>query len=86
MVWVDGEPEFGPGFPGQAVEERVGDLDQLAALLAHEMPVHRCRQVIRRRTVPEMGMDDDTQPLELIEVAIDRGDVDVGSLGLDLVT
>ena len=86
MVWVDGEPELGPSFPGQVVEERVGDLNQLAALLADEMPVHRRRQVVGRRPVPEMGMDVEAQPLELIEVAVDGGDVDVGSLGLDLVT
>jgi len=85
VVWVDGEPELRASFPGQAVEEAVGDLYQLAALLADEVPVHRRRQVIRRRTVSEVGMDDETEPLELIEVAIDGRDVDVGSLALDLV-
>ena len=51
---------------------RLGDLDQAPALLAHEVPVHRRREVVGRRPVTEVGVDDDAEALELLEVAIDR--------------
>ena len=38
--------------------------------------------MIRRRAVPEMGVHDDAEALQLVEVAVDGGEVDVGGLGL----
>ena len=40
-------------------------------------------QVVRGGTVPEVRMDDDAESLELLEVAIDRRQVDVRGLRLD---
>ena len=48
------------------------------------MAVDRPGQVVRRRTVTEVGVDHDTEALELFEVAVDRREVDVGGLGLHL--
>jgi hypothetical protein len=81
---VDGEPESDPSVLGQAVEQLFGYLNELPALLAHEVTVHGCGQVIRGGAMPEVGVDHDTQALQLIEVAIDGREMDVRSLGLHL--
>ena len=82
MMRIDGEPEAGPCLLREPVEERVGNLDQLPAVLAHEVTVHRGGQVICRWAMPEMGVHDDTEALQLVEVAVDGREVDVGGLGL----
>ena len=55
-----------------------------AALLAQEVPVDGARQVVGGRAVTEVRVHDDAEALELIEVAIDGREVDVGVLRLHL--
>ena len=71
VVGIDGEAEPGLGVRGQATEQGVGCLDHLSALLTDEVPVGRTGQVVRRRPVPEVGVDDDAQSFQLVQVAID---------------
>ena len=80
---VDVEVEARTAACGQAAEDLVGRLDHGAALLAHEVAVGAGRQVVGGRAVPEMGVDHHTQPLEIVEVPVDRGDVHLGRHGLD---
>ena len=68
---------------GEADEQLVGCLDRAAAVLAHEMAMGAGGQVVGGRAVPEVGMDDDPEPFELLEVPVDGGEVDVGSSRLD---
>ena len=81
---IDREAEMTPCSRGQAVEVVLGGLDHRPARFAHEMPVRLRGQVIEGRSVPEVSMDDDSEPLELVEVPVDGRQVDVGSAGLDL--
>ena len=46
--------------------------------------VDRAGQVVRGRPVAEVRVHHHAESLELLEVAVDRRDVDVGILGLDL--
>ena len=66
---------------GQAVEEVPRGLDHRPAHLANEMPVGLRGQVVDGGTVPEVGVDDHSEPLELVEVPVDRRDVNVGGDG-----
>ena len=68
----------------QAFEDLVGCLDHGAALFADEVAMGPGGQVVGGRAVPEMGVDDDPEALEVVEVSIDRRDVDLGRLRLDL--
>jgi hypothetical protein len=68
---------------GHGGEEVLGCLDGGAADLADEVAVCLGRQVVCGGTVSEVCMDDDAQALELLEVAIDGGSVDVGGEGAD---
>jgi hypothetical protein len=43
-------------------------------------------QVVGSRPVPEMGVDHDPEPLEIVEVPVDRRDVHLGRERLDLGT
>ena len=60
-----------------------GALTAVAAVFAHEVAMGTGGQVVRGRTMPEMGMDDDAEPLQLLEVAIDGRQVHVGGPRLD---
>ena len=62
----------------QLDKKRAGRLGDAPAHVANEMAVIVGGQVIRRRPMPEMTMDHDAEPLELVEVAVDRRHVDVG--------
>ena len=84
MVWIDREPEPGLGVLGQAAEQGVGRLDHLPALLADEVPMRGTGQMVRRRAMSQVRVNDNTQSLQLVEVSIDGGQVDVGSLFLHL--
>ena len=69
---------------GQAVEDLRGYFDADTALFADEVTVGAGGEVVGGRAVGEMGVDDDAQLFELIEVAVNGGEVGVGGLGLDL--
>jgi len=84
VVRIDVEVELRLRRPRQAQEDLVGRLDHGAALFADEMAVSTRSEMVRGGAVAEMGMDDDAQPLQVVEVAVDRRDVDIGSDGLDL--
>lgn len=82
MVRIDLEAVPRPGASGQALEQLVWRLEDIAALLADEMAVSTSREVIGRRAMAKVGMDDDTHPLQIFQIAIDRREMDVGRLRL----
>ena len=77
MPRVDGETEAGAGLPGEGGEHLRGRLDRRPASLAHEVAVGRRGQMVGGRPVAEVGVDYHTEALELVEVAVDGGHVDV---------
>ena len=80
---IDGETEFLLGAVGQVHEQFVRRPDSLATVLAHEVAMGACGQVVRGRSVSEMGMDDNPESFQLVQVAIDRRQVDVRRFRLD---
>ncbi len=82
VVGVDGEAELGVGGLGQTTEETFRGLDQFAARFTHEVSVGRSGQVIRRGPMTQVGVDDDPKTLQLVEISIDRRDVNVRCLRL----
>jgi hypothetical protein len=82
VTGVDGEPVAGPGSGGEGLEEADGRLEGGAALLADEVAVGLVGEVVVGRAVSEVGVVDEAEPLELVEVAVDGGQVDVGGEGL----
>ena len=83
MVDVDVESELLTGLGDQRGKELVRGHDGGAALLADEVTVRSCRQVVRGWSVTEMGVGDHSEALEFIEIAIDRGEGDVRGPSLD---
>ncbi len=71
MPRVDGEAEscFRPA--GQSEEQVVWCLDQRAALLADEMCMRLRGQLVGGRAVPEMGVHDHPEKLEVLQVPVD---------------
>lgn len=84
MARIDLESVVTLGRFAQLVEELLGRLEHRAALLADEVAVTLAREVIGRRAVAEMGMDDHAKSLELLEVSIDRREMHVWRFGLHL--
>lgn len=78
MAGVDREPESITGASRERPEQVLGCFDGGTARLAHEVAMCLRGAVVRRGAVSEMRVDDHTDPLQLIEVAIHRGEVDVG--------
>ena len=72
------EAEPGLGRPGQTPEELVGGLDHRPAGLADEVGVGERGELVGGRAVPEVGVDDHAEVLEVLEVAVDGREVDVG--------
>ena len=68
----------------RVAEEILGGLEHRPAGLADQMAVGLGGQVVGGRAVAQVGVDDDPEPLELVEVAVDGREVDVGGRGLDL--
>ena len=83
VAGIDPEAVVTLGGAGQGPEEILGSLEHGPARLADEMAVRLRRQMVRGRAVPEMGMDDDPEPLQFVQVAVDGRQVDVGSGSLD---
>ena len=67
----------------RAHEQLVRRFDRVATVFADEVAMGTGGQVVRGRPMPEMGMDDNAEPLQLLQVAIDRRQVDVGGSRLD---
>jgi hypothetical protein len=85
VVGIDIKAELRLGVLRQAPKQLIWSLHRKAAVLTDEVAVSAGRQVVRGRAMPEMGVDDHAQFLQLVEIAIDRREVHVGGLGLDLV-
>jgi hypothetical protein len=83
VVWAEFEAEPALGAFCHGREEVLRCLDGGAAYLADEVAVGLGRQVVCGGSMPEMGVDDDAQALELLEIAVDGRRVDVGSEGAD---
>lgn len=83
VMRVDGETELFLGAFGEAHEQLVGCFEGVAAVLADEVTVRAGGQVVRGRSMSEMGMDDDPEALELFQVAIDGRQVHVRGSRLD---
>ena len=85
MVRVDVEVEAGP----RAVRDKPLKISSGASIMAphssqHEVAVGAGGQMVRGRAVPEMGVDDHAQSLEVVEVPVDGREVHFGRHGLDL--
>ena len=85
MVRVDIEAEARPGRPGQTLEHIFGHLDHGPALFADQMPVSERSQMIGGRTMAEVRVDHHPEALELIEITINRRQVDVRRPAMDLL-
>jgi hypothetical protein len=83
VVRVDVKPETRSSRPRQACEELGGRLDRGAAFLTDKVSVRPGCQVVRRRAMPEMGVDDHPEAFQFVEVAVDGRYVNVRSLELD---
>lgn len=81
---IDREAEVTPSSRRETLEVILGGLDHRPARLADKMPVSLRGQVIEGRPVPEVRMDDHTEPLEFVEVPVNGRQVDVRSVGLYL--
>src|SRR6185437_13294514 len=64
--------------PGQAEKELVGCMDPHATLRANQVRVGAGSKLIRDGTMPEVRVGDHTHTLELLEVPVHRGDMDLG--------
>ena len=62
---------------------RVIDLRHRAALLADEMSVGRRSDVVRRWSVAEVDVLDNAESLQLVQVAVDRREMNIGRFRLD---
>lgn len=82
MARIDGEPKPISRCSVQTPEEIVGHVQDGAALLADEMAMRAVRQVVGRRTMPDVRVHDDAETLQLLEVAIDRREMHVRHLRL----
>ena len=78
MSGSDLEPELGQGSAGQLVEQFVRHGQRRAAVLADQVSVALSGQVVGGWAVPEVDVLDHAEPLELVEVAVDGGPVDLG--------
>ena len=84
MSWVDCKPEVRLGTPAKIGKETFRDLDVSLTLLTCEMPVRRACEMVRRRAVPEVGVNDYAEALELLQVPVDGRDGDVRGMSLNL--
>jgi hypothetical protein len=83
VSWVDCEPVGLVHLANERAEARCRHLDDGAALAAHKVTMSRGGKVVGRGAVAEMRVLDDPEPLQLLQVAVDRREVDVGSELLD---
>lgn len=84
MVRVYVEVEPGGGKSREPSKDLVRSLDHRAAFLTDEVPVRPCGQMVGGGTVSEMGVDDDAQALQIVEISVDGRHVDFGRDRLDL--
>lgn len=80
---IDREPQVLFRGAGEVFEQRVGSLEPVSAGLANEVCVRLGRKLVRGRSVTEVGMDHYSDPLQLLQVPVDRGEVNVRSAGLN---
>ena len=81
-VYVEVEPCGGEA--RKSSKDLVRSLDHGPALLTDEVSVRPCGQMVGGGTVSEMGVDDDAQALQIVEIPVDGRHVDLGRDGLDL--
>ncbi len=81
---VDREPELSYGPSSEVGEEPFRNLDVGIALPTNQVAVRCARKMIGRRPVPEMGVRDHTEALELLQVPVHGRDGDVGCASLNL--
>jgi len=84
VVGVDCEPVLPEGLCRQRREEPIADFEHRSALFADEMAVCCRGEVIGRGAMSQVDVGDDSEPLKLLEVAVDGREVDVGCFELDL--
>ena len=84
VVWVDAKAVAVRRNICEVREDLIGSFIGRAACFANEMPVgYRCK-VVGRWTMAKVRMRDDPEPLELFEVSVNRREVHVGGLLVDL--
>jgi len=81
---VDAEAVVALGRAGQSAEEILRCLEHGPACLADEMPVRLGGQMVGGGSVSQVRVDDDTEAFQLVEIPVDRGEVDIRGRGLDL--
>jgi hypothetical protein len=80
---VDLEAERLLGRLTEAAEHSLGHIDATPATLTDEMGVRTPGELVRDGAVPEVGVHDDTQALELLEVPVHGREMHIGGAGLD---
>ena len=83
-VGVNGEAVLRAGTADEVTEHVIGNFGHRAAFLADEVPVSGGRQVVGGGPVSQAGGINDAEPLQFLELAVDRGQVHVGGMGADL--
>ncbi len=81
VVGVDVKAEASPGGSRQTLKHLVRYLYHGSATLAHQMAMGESSQVIGGRPMTEMGMDHNAESFQLVEVAVDGGQIDVRAPG-----
>ena len=78
VMRVDGEPELALGLAGQFGEELISRFDPLPAPVADEVGMGVRGQQVGGRPMAQMGVLDDAQLLELLQIAVDGREMDIG--------
>jgi hypothetical protein len=77
VVRVEHEAQSVLRSTSERIEEVGWRLDDRTALLAHQVPVGSFGEVIGGGPVTQVGVDDHAESLELLEVPVHRGGIDV---------
>ncbi len=84
MAGIQDKPEPVSQPLGEIAELLRGNLEDLAASVAHQVHVLMRLGGVARRTVPEVGVSDQFEALQQVERAVDGGDVDCRCDSLDV--
>ena len=82
MMWVDGKAESRSGGARQSGEHLVGRLDGGLTAFANEVPMGSGRQVVLSRAMAKMGVNHHAEPLQLFQIAVHGGKVNLGCKSL----
>ena len=84
MVRVDSEAVLGSRTALQRTKELIGHFDDHTTVATDQVAVVFAREVVGGSTVAQMDVLDHTKAFQLLEVAVDRRDMDVRCSAVDL--